>query len=127
VRGGVSYDTRAAKDGWLRSSFDGAARVFTAAGVAYRTPKHEINLGAGFVYEGENTNGGAAAGGRDCNPTSSNIDDCGDGSQRPLDERRGPDPTSPLLTPELQFEAPFNQGTIKSHYILFMLGYSHFF
>ena len=127
VRGGISYDTRAAKEGWLRTSFDGAARITSAIGGAYRTRRWELNVGAGFVYEGSNTNPGAAEGGRDCNPTSDNVNDCGDGEQRPLDERQGPDPTSPLLTPELQFENPFNQGTIKSHYLLFMLGFSTFF
>ncbi len=127
LRGGVGYDTAAARDGFLRASFDGAARITTTIGGAFRTNKWEINAGAGYIYEGSNTNGGAAAGGRDCNPTSANINDCGDGAQRPLEDRQGPDPTSPLLTPELQFENPFNQGTIKSNYLLFMLGFSTWF
>lgn len=127
VRGGIGYDTAAARDGWLRSSFDGAARITTTVGGAFRTRRWEINAGAGFIYEGSNTNGGAKADGSDCNPTSSNTNDCGDGVQRPIDDRQGPDPTSPLLTPELQFENPFNQGTIKSNYLLFMLGFSTWF
>jgi len=127
VRGGIGYDTAAAREGWLRASFDGAARVTTTVGAAFHTKKWEINAGGGFVYEGSNTNPGAAAGGRDCNPTSANTNDCGDGTQRPLDDRQGPDPTSPLLTPDLQFENPFNQGTIKSNYLLFMLGFSTWF
>jgi long-subunit fatty acid transport protein len=127
LRGGVGYDTAAARDGFLRASFDGAARITTTVGGAYRTNKWEINAGAGYIHEGSNTNGGAAAGGRDCNPTTSNINDCGDGAQRPLEDRQGPDPTSPLLIPELQFENPFNQGTIKSNYLLFMLGFSTWF
>jgi long-subunit fatty acid transport protein len=127
VRGGVGYDTQAARDGWLRASFDGAARITTTVGAAYRTPKWEVNVGGGFIYEGTNTNGGAGADGQDCNPTSSDVNNCGGGTPRPLDDRQGPDPTSPLLTPENQFENPFNQGTIKSSYILFMLGYSRFF
>jgi long-subunit fatty acid transport protein len=128
LRGGLGYDTAAAKKGWLRTSFDGAARITTTLGAAFHTPKWEVNLGAGLIYEGSNTNPGAGPGGRDCNPTTSgDINDCGNGVQRPLDQRQGPDPTSPLLVPELQFENPFNQGTIKSHYLLFMLGYSTWF
>lgn len=126
VRGGIGYDTAAAREGWLRASFDGAARITTTIGGAFRAPRWEINAGAGFIYEGSNANPGAANG-RDCNPTSANINDCGDGVQRPLEDRQGPDPTSPLLTPDLQFEAPFNQGTIKSNYLLFMLGFSTWF
>jgi len=43
---------------------------------------------------------------------------------RPPDQRQGPDPTNPLLTPDTQFENPYNQGTINSHYLMFMLGFS---
>jgi len=127
LRGGVGYDTQAAREGWLRASIDGAARITTTLGASYQTQRFAINAGAGFIYEGSNTNSGAAAGGRDCNPTSANTNDCGDGVQRPLEDRNGPDPTSPLLTPDLQFENPFNQGTIKSNYLLFMLGFSTWF
>lgn len=127
-RGGVGYDTAAAKDGWLRASFDGAARVTTTAGIAYRTARWELNVGGGAVLEGENTNGGAGANGADCNPTSDDPNACsGTGAPRPLGDRQGPDPTSPLLTPNDQFENPFNQGTIKSHYVLLMLGASYWF
>lgn len=127
VRGGVAYDTAAAKTGWLRANFDGAARVTTTVGGAYRTGKWELNVGGGAVLEGENTNPGAQAGGGDCNPTSGSIGCLGNDQQRPLDQRQGPDPTSPLLEPKDQFENPYNQGTIKSHYLLFMLGFTTWF
>jgi hypothetical protein len=39
-------------------------------------------------------------------------------------DRQGPDPTNPLLTPDTQFENPYNQGSIKSHYLMFMMGFS---
>ena len=130
VRGGVAYDTAAARDGWLRASFDGAARVSTALGGAYRTKKWEVNVGGGFVYEGTNTNGGAANG-MDCNPVAfeggGSFGCQGNDQDRPLSQRQGPDPTNPLLDPELQTENPYNQGTIKSHYVLFMLGFSTWF
>jgi long-subunit fatty acid transport protein len=136
VRGGLAYDTAAARKGWLRASFDGAARLTSAIGGAYRTKKWEVNAGGGFVYEGTNTNPGAGPGGADCNPTGFDngmgqqvsFGCTGDGQTlRPLDQRQGPDPTNPLFEPEFQSESPYNQGTIKSHYVLFMLGFSTWF
>ena len=128
-RGGVAYDTQAAKTGWLRTNLDGAARTTIAAGGAYRTKRFEINAGGGAVIEGSNTNPGASANGADCNPTAAagTIGCGGTNTDRPLDQRQGPDPTNPLLTPNLQTENPYNQGTIKSHYILLMLGFSTWF
>jgi long-subunit fatty acid transport protein len=127
LRGGVGYDTQAARDHWLRASFDGASRITTTVGGTYQTRRFAINAGFGYIYEGSNTNSGAGADGQDCNPTSNDLNACGGGSPRPLEDRNGPDPTSPLLTPDLQFENPFNQGTIKSSYVLFMLGFSTWF
>jgi hypothetical protein len=131
VRGGIAYDTQAAREGWLRASFDGAARVTTTVGAAYRTRKWELNVGGGFVYEGSNTNPGANPDGSDCNPTSAentSFGCTGDGTTlNELPDRQGPDPTNPLLEPEFQSENPYNQGTIKSHYVLFMLGFSTWF
>jgi long-subunit fatty acid transport protein len=120
ARTGVAYDTAAAKPHFYRASFDGAARISTMLGAAYRTTKWEANLGGGAVFEGKNTNPDV------CNPTPAQPN-CVGGAPRPLDQRQGPDPTSPLLTPETQFENPFNQGTIESSYILFMLGFSTWF
>lgn len=125
LRGGLGYDTRAAKDGWLRASFDGAARTTATVGAALRTPKWELNFGGGAVFEGSNTNGGAGPGGALCNPTRVDPSGCvGDGTSHPINDRQGPDPTNPLIAPQVQNEAPFNQGTITSHYLLFMLGYN---
>ena len=129
LRGGIAYDTRAAKTGWLRTNLDGAARTTLAAGGAYKTRRFEINAGFGAVLEGTNTNPGAAANGSDCNPTSAagTVGCAGTGQDRPLDQRQGPDPTNPLVQPAFQTESPYNQGTIKSHYLLFMLGFSTWF
>lgn len=123
LRGGVAYDTRAAEEGWLRADVDGAARLTTTVGGAYRTQRYEIDLGAGYVHEGKNTNGGA------CNPTSAiGMQGCiGNGSENPLDERSGPDPINPLIVPNAQAESPVNQGTIESSYLLFMVGVSTWF
>jgi long-subunit fatty acid transport protein len=121
LRGGVAYDTRAAEDGWLRADIDGAARLTTAIGGAYRTGRYELNLGAGYVHEGENTNEGS------CNPTSTMQGCRGNGSENPLDERRGPDPLNPLIVPDQQAESPVNQGTIQSSYLMFMVGVSTWF
>jgi len=49
VRGGVGYDTAAAKPGWLRADMDGAARTTVTVGAGYRTSRFEINVGAGAV------------------------------------------------------------------------------
>jgi long-subunit fatty acid transport protein len=121
LRGGVAYDTRAAEDGWLRADLDGAARVTTAIGGAFRTRRYEVNLGAGYVFEGENTNAGS------CNPTSAMQGCIGNGSETPLDERQGPDPINPLVVPASQAENPVNQGTFESSYLLFMAGVSTWF
>ena len=129
LRGGISYDSAAAREGWLRAQVDGAARVTSTLGAAYRGRSFEVSAGGGFVYEGTNTNPGAAADGSDCNPTlaAGNLGCNGDNTERPVDARQGPDPTNPLLTPQFQAESPYNQGTFKSHYVLLMLGVTTWF
>jgi long-subunit fatty acid transport protein len=126
LRAGIAYDTAAAKEGWLRANFDGAARITTAVGGAYEVNGWQINAGLGYIHEGENTNPGANADGTDCNPTENSLG-CANGANRPIDQRQGPDPTNPLLTPDFQFENPYNQGTFKSHYLMFMLGFAKSF
>ncbi len=124
TRAGVAYDTAAAKEGWLRLDVDGAARTTMTAGVGFRASRFEINAGFGFVYEGTNDNPG------NCNPTSTLPAERGcnnDGNELELDARQGPDPINPLVVPEQQRQAPVNQGTFDSHYILFMLGASTWF
>ena len=121
LRFGTAYDTGAAKKGWLRANFDGADRVTGTLGAAYRTHAWELDFGAGYIYEGTNTNAGS------CNPTPSQLGCVGDGTQNDPTVRTGPDPTSPILTPQQQFENPINQGTFKSSYLLFMLGFSTWF
>lgn len=124
LRGGVSHDTRAAKDGFLRADVDGAARTMLALGGAYRAKKFQIDAGFGFVYEGTNDNPGT------CNVLSDTptTNGCGNnGDEREVPDRTGIDPISPLSTPEEQTESPVNQGTIKSHYLMFMLGATTWF
>lgn len=124
MRAGVAYDTAAAKEGWLRANFDGAARHTIAFGGAYEASTWQVSAGFGYVHEGTNTNPGAAPDGSDCNPTSAMLGCSGSGADRPPADRHGPDPTNPLLTPDFQAENPYNQGSIKSHYLMFMLGFS---
>ncbi len=124
LRGGVSHDTRAAKDGFLRADVDGAARTMFALGGAYKAKKFQIDLGFGYVHEGTQDNPG------DCNvlldtPTTNGCGNNGD--EREVPDRTGLDPISPLSTPEQQTESPVNLGTIKSHYVLFMLGATTWF
>ena len=120
ARGGVSYDTAAAKEGWERVDFDGAARTMVSVGGSYKLPSVSIDLGFGFVHEGTRSTD------RNCNPDQAVPQQgCGAGmSVQPVDDRQGPDPTNPLVVPDAQAENPVNQGTFKSHYLLFMLGMS---
>jgi len=118
VRGGLAYDTAAARTGWQRADFDGAARTTIAVGASYRMRRFEVSLGGGAVLESPsnpNVGGGASP----CNPTIT-MPSCGTG-----DEHQGPDPINP--TSETQAENPVSQGDYKSHYLLFMLGASTWF
>lgn len=119
VRGGLAHDTAAANAGWLRADLDGAARTTLALGGGYSAKKFEVNVGAGLVIEGSPSNDGT------CNPTTAS-EGC-TGTQRPTEEREGPDPTFPLSPPNMQQESPFNQGKYDSHYVLFMLGVTAWF
>ena len=124
LRGGLGYDTAAAKTGWLRADIDGAARTTVTAGGAFRTNRWEINVGGGAILEGSPSNPGT------CNPTSAqpNMLGCnGDGVEHSPDQRQGPDPINPLVVSDQQTEAPTNRGTFKSHYVLAMLGFTTWF
>ncbi len=124
LRAGASHDTRAAKEGFLRADVDGAARTMLAVGGAFRAKKFQIDLGFGYVHEGTQDNPG------DCNVLSDTptTNGCGNnGDEREVPDRTGLDPISPLSRPEEQTESPVNQGTIKSHYTLFMLGATTWF
>lgn len=121
LRGGVGYETGAAKDGWLRVDVDGAARYSGMVGAAYRMQRVELNIGGGYIYQGKNTNDGT------CNPTPPDRGCRADGSENPIENRNGPDPESPLVPTISQLESPFNQGTLESNYVLFMIGMSTWF
>lgn len=124
VRGGVGHDTAAARPGWLRADVDGAARTTFAVGGAYRAKRFQIDVGAGFVYQGTPTNEG------DCNLIDPNplMGGCNmDGNERELEDRNGPDPINPIVNPDQQAESPIAQGEYKSHYVLLMLGMSTWF
>jgi long-subunit fatty acid transport protein len=124
LRGGVGYDTAAAKTGWYRADIDGAARTTVTVGAGYKAKRFAINIGGGAVLEGTSENAG------ECNPVDTQKLGCnGDGVEHPVgsDGRQGPDPINPLVNPNQQIEAPVNRGTFKSHYVMFMLGFSTWF
>lgn len=127
LRGGLGYDTAAAKTGWLRADLDGAARTTVALGAAYRTEHFEVSLGGGAVLEGSPSNPNVGGGAQPCNPTApaggGPPPSCSAGG------RQGPDPINPLFDPgpANQVESPVSQGDYKSHYLLFMLGVSTWF
>lgn len=123
ARGGLSYDTAAAKSGWERLDVDGAGRTMFAIGGGYKLPKWQVDAGLAYVYEGTRDVG------RDppCNPTISNRGCSGSGEETPINDRIGPDPVNPIVELRAQNENPFNQGTYKSHYFLLALGVSTYF
>ncbi len=123
-RGGVGYDTAAAKNGWLRADVDGAARTTIAFGGGYRTNSWELNAGGGVILEGSPSNPG------NCNVVSSQPDMRGcnnDGNETPPADRAGPDPINPLVVSDQQVQSPVTQGTYRAHYVLLMLGFSTWF
>ena len=120
LRGGVGYDTAAARTGWLRADLDEAARTTIALGAAYRARRFEVSLGGGAILEGSPKNPNVGGGASPCNPTTT-APGCG-GS-----EHQGPDPINPLIGADLQVENPVNQGDFKAHYLMFMLGVTTWF
>jgi len=110
VRAGVAHDTAAAKEGWERLDFDGAARTTLALGVQYPIGPVDLAIGGGYVYEGSRDVG------NDCNPTGPDGCDATPGEDS-LDDRVGPDPAQPLNagTP---FQSPYNAGKYESGYVL---------
>jgi hypothetical protein len=123
VRGGIGYDTAAAKPGWLRADLDGAARTTLTVGAAYRMRNVEISAGGGAILEGSPTNPNIGGGAEPCN-TTDEMPGCGPSSAT---SRQGPDPIDPLRRADNQAESPIGQGDYKSHYVLFMLGATAWF
>jgi long-subunit fatty acid transport protein len=119
-RGGVGYETAAARPGWLRADLDGAARTTLTAGAAYRMPHAEFSIGGGAILEGspDNPNIGGA---EPCNPTS-DAPICGGTA-----DHQGPDPINPLVPNNQQAINPISQGSYKAHYTMFMLGVTTWF
>jgi long-subunit fatty acid transport protein len=120
LRGGLGYDTAAAKAGWLRADFDGAARTTLALGAAYRARRFELSLGGGAILERSLTNPNVGGGAAPCNPTDT-MPGCG------VPEHQGPDPINPRVGPDEQAESPINQGDFKAHYVMVMLGVTTWF
>ncbi len=118
LRGGLAYDTRAAKDGWLRADIDGAARTTIAVGAGYKMQRWEFNIGGGVILEGTSTNPGS------CNPSGliGELGCDGTGKETPVANRNGLDPTNPAVNDNVQAQSPVNQGKIESHYVMFMVG-----
>jgi len=125
-RGGLAYDTRAAKEGWLRADLDGAARTTITAGAGYKAKRWKVDAGFGVILEGSPSNPGT------CNVVEKDKTKLGcnaDGVENPVgsDGRQGPDPINPILVPAAQIESPVSRGSYSSYYLLFMLGASTWF
>lgn len=121
VRGGAAYDSGAAKPGWERLDFDGAARIMATGGASYRLDRYQFDLGAGVALQGTRNVGG------DCNPTKTMPGCLGNGQQTPVLDRAGWDPGQAAFPLESQAENPVNHGQYKSHYVLIMLGATTWF
>jgi hypothetical protein len=129
VRGGVGYDTAAAKQGWERVDMDGAARTMIAGGASYKLDKLRFDAGIAVVLEGTRTDP------RTCNPTATMPGCAGTpgysggtpGTDNPPGKRQGPDPINPIVIDSVQSESPVNAGTYKSHYMMFMVGGAYAF
>jgi long-subunit fatty acid transport protein len=129
ARGGIGYDTAAARPGWERADLDGAARTMISAGGSYKLQKWSFDAGFGVILEGTRTSN------RNCDPTgatgsigcSGNGDAPADGYGQGAPTRQGPDPINPIIDAGVQSEKPVNQGTFTSHYIMFMVGASTWF
>jgi long-subunit fatty acid transport protein len=123
ARAGVGYESAAAKTGWERADFDGASRMLATLGGSYKLERVSIDLGFGYIHEGTRTDP------RTCNPVLvAPYEGCGpNGEQQVVGDRQGPDPINPIVNAENQLESPVNEGTFKSHYLLFMAGMSTWF
>lgn len=126
LRGGVGYDTAAAKTGWLRADVDGAARTTVTVGAGWKAKRFKVDAGFGAILEGSPENAGT------CNPVEKDkakLGCNGDGVEHAVGspERQGPDPINPILVPNAQIESPTNKGSFSSHYLMFMLGVSTWF
>jgi len=120
LRGGLGYETGAARPGWLRADLDGAARTTLTVGAAYRMPHLEVSVGGGAILEGSTSNP-SIGGSQPCNPTPDATGCGGSGAHQ------GPDPIDPLLTSDAQAVSPVSQGDYRSHYTVFMLGVTTWF
>jgi long-subunit fatty acid transport protein len=116
LRGGLGYDTAAAKTGWLRADVDGAARTTITVGAAYRMQRFEVSIGGGAILEGSPSNPNVGGGSEPCNPTAADMTCNGSTTHQ------GPDPVNPIAKPDAQALNPVNQGDYKAHYLLLMLG-----
>jgi hypothetical protein len=120
LRGGVAYDTAAAKKNWERADLDGAARTTATLGASLTLSKVRIDLGGGIVHEGTRTQTTYC----DNNTPGAN---CTGPGLLPPDSRTGPDPIQPISDPGSQQISPINQGAIKSGYGILLLGVTTWF
>lgn len=120
LRGGIGYETGAARPGWLRADLDGAARTMLTVGAAYRMPHVEVSVGGGAILEGSASNPNIG-GTQPCNPTP-DATGCGGSAAH-----QGPDPINPLADADMQAVNPISQGDYKAHYTMFMLGVTTWF
>lgn len=127
LRGGLGYETAAAKTGWLRADVDGAARTTITLGAAYRMQHFEISVGGGAILEGSPSNPNVGGGAEPCNPTPTLT--MPNPTCPGTTTRQGPDPAFPLVDPNDPTRPinPVNQGDYKAHYLLFMLGATAWF
>jgi long-subunit fatty acid transport protein len=119
LRGGVAYDTAAARTNWERADIDGAARTMVTAGASYALKKVRFDLGGGAVLEPSREQGTL------CNPGGPGTPDDPNCAGGPA--VTGPDPVQPLKDPTGQSQSPYAAGTYDSGYAVILLGASTWF
>ena len=119
LRAGIAHDTETAPLSWTRLDQDGFPRTTMAAGVGLQVGGYTLDLGAGYVYEGQRV---VDLGG--CNPTADNLGCSGTGLETPTGERNSPDPNQPIVSERFKTQSPFNAGLYEQSYIHLSVGLS---
>jgi len=119
LRAGIAHDTETAPVSWTRLDQDGFPRTTFATGLGWERGGYTLDLGLGYVYEGQRLvdHGG-------CNPSEDNLGCSGTGVETPTGERNSPDPNQPIVAEQFKTQSPFNAGLYEQSYIHLSIGLS---
>lgn len=122
LRAGIAHDTETAPLSWTRLDQDGFPRTTFATGVGWQRGGLALDVGVGYVYEGQRVvdHGG-------CNPTDENLGCTSTGMETPTDQRDSPDPNQPIVPERFKTQSPFNAGVYEQSYVHLSVGLSKSF